>query len=81
VLGAIVWSPISSVGAAAAVFALASFKVFSIRQAALIAEFFKGVSGCPESVRCRAQRVNEAAINPTLRHRHPSGKRPGGNRP
>ncbi len=64
VLRAILWSPISPVRPEAAIFALAPFKVFPVRQAAIIPEFFKRVSDCPESVRCRAQRVNDPSDPP-----------------
>ena len=64
--GAAVRSPIAPIGIASTVFALAPFKVFSVRLAAFIAEFFESVGGGPESIRCRAERVDEAAIHPTL---------------
>jgi hypothetical protein len=58
--------PIISPIGIAAIVALAPFKVFSVRLAAFIAEFFESVGGGPESIRCRAERVDEAAIHPTL---------------
>jgi hypothetical protein len=57
---------ISPIGIASAIAAVASFEVFSVRLAAFIAEFFESVGGGPESIRCRAERVDEAAIHPTL---------------
>ena len=69
--GATVRSPIAPIGIASSVFALAPFKVFSVRWGAFVAEFFESVRGGPESIRCGPERVDEATIHPTLPHHHP----------
>jgi hypothetical protein len=73
-MGAAVRSPIAPIGIASAAFALAPFKVFSVRWTVFVAEFFESVSGGPESIRCGAERVDEATIHPTLPHHHPQRK-------
>jgi hypothetical protein len=73
-MGAAVWPPIARIGIATTVFPLAPFEVFSIRGAAFVAEFFECVSGGPESIRCGAERVDEATIHPTLPHHHSQRK-------
>ena len=49
-MGAAVRSPIAPIGIACAAFALAPFKVFSVRWTVFVAEFFESVSGGPESI-------------------------------
>jgi hypothetical protein len=68
VIGWTVPSPITPTGVAAAIFALASFEVFSVRRATLIAEFLEGVSGGAKSIRRGAQGVDQAALPPTVPH-------------
>jgi len=72
--GAAVRSPIASIGIASAVFALAPFKVFSVRWTAFVAEFFESVSGGPGEHLRGVERVDEATIHPTLPHHHPQRK-------
>jgi hypothetical protein len=73
-MGAAVRSPIAPIGIASAAFALAPFKVFSVRWTVFVAEFFESVSGGSESIRCGAERVDEATIHPTHPHHHPQRK-------
>jgi hypothetical protein len=79
VMRATVRPAISPIGIASAIVAVASFEVFSVRLAAFIAEFFEGVGSGPQSIRCGAERVDEAAIHPTLPASSPAENRLGGN--
>jgi hypothetical protein len=77
--GATVRSPIAPIGIASAVFALAPFKVFSVRWGAFVAEFFESVRGGPErSDAARSASTRRRSIRPS-RIITPSGNRPGGN--
>src|SRR5262249_15577512 len=75
--GAAIRPPISPVAVSVTIFAFASFEIFSVRRLALIAEFFEGVSGGPERVRCGPQRLDEAALDTALAHCHPQRRRSG----
>jgi hypothetical protein len=66
VMRATVRPTIALIGIASAIVAVASFEVFSVGLAAFIAEFFEGVSSGTQSIRCGTERVDEAAIHPTL---------------
>jgi hypothetical protein len=57
---------ISLIGIASAIFAIAPFEFFPVRFAPFTAEFFEGVSSGPKCIGCGAERVDEAAIHPTL---------------
>ena len=74
VTGATVRPPISPIRIVPAIFALASFKAFSVKRAPLIAEFFQSMGCGAEGVRCDSQRVNEAAIYRPSRTPTPGGK-------
>jgi hypothetical protein len=71
VTGAAVRPRISPTGVASTIVSLASFEVFAVRRATLVAELFEGVSGGAQSVGCGPQRVDEAALSPTVPHRYP----------